>query len=505
MPELIPNIKDAAIAIVPELMLLGSVCLMLLLGPFLVDDEGKAEDGVSRRWTILSLLTMAVAGWVFYKLSGRQLAPGPFAADGLAFFVRAITFTLGPVLVVLLTRQIDDGSSAEAHACLLTMLVGTNFVAMSTDLIGLFLALELVSIPTYVYLYLPRRDALMQEAALKYFLLSVFSSAIVLFGMSWLFGATGTTNLAEISARITADGIAADAGAESAGGLRMAQAALAILIAGLSFRLAAVPFHFYAPDVFQGVNSASAAMLSLLPKAAGFAALVRVLPGGAAWLVEQAANAPLQNLLAVLAIVTMTIGNLLALRQKNLHRLLAYSSVAHSGYMLVGLASGQASATAGGVTALWFYLATYGLVTVGVFALLAAASAERPVQTDSDLTGLSQMHPAIAVLLAVSLFSLTGLPPTAGFWGKLNLFTASWSSASPWGMWLASAIALNAAISAWYYLRLIAAMYREPEGPAGSTKLAIAPAVAGAACAIASVLLFAAPQQLLDLAAKISG
>ena len=138
-----------------------------------------------------------------------------------------------------------------------------------------------------------------------------------------------------------------------------------------------MPFHFYAPDVFQGVNSASAAMLSLVPKAAGFAALVRVLPGAAAG-VEQASPAAVQNLLAVLAVATMTIGNLLAVRQHNLHRLLAYSSIAHSGYMLVGLAMASTASTVGGVTALWFYLATYGLVTVGVFALLAAASAERP-------------------------------------------------------------------------------------------------------------------------------
>lgn len=500
MPQLIFNIKDAAITVVPEALLLGSVCLMLLLGPFLVDDTGKADEGVSRRWTILSLLTMAIAGWVFIKTAGRPPVPGPFVADGLAFFVRCLTLGLGPVLVILLTRQIDDGSSAEAHACLLAMLAGTNFVAMSTDLVSLFLALELVSIPTYVYLYLPRRDALMQEAALKYFLLSVFSSAFVLFGMSWLFGATGTTDLTEISARIIAP-----VGGETAASSQMVEAALAILIAGLSFRLAAVPFHFYAPDVFQGVNSASAAMLSIVPKVAGFAALVRVLPGGAHWLVEQASSAPVQNLLAILAVVTMTIGNLLALRQHNLHRLLAYSSIAHSGYMLVGLSIGQGSAAVGGVTALWFYLATYGLVTVGVFALLAAASAERPVLVDADLTGLSQTHPAIAVLLAISLFSLTGLPPTAGFWGKLNLFAASWSSSSPWGVWLASAIALNAAIAAWYYLRLIAAMYREPAVPQGPTRLAIAPAAAGAACAAGALLLFASPQQLLDLAARIAG
>jgi NADH-quinone oxidoreductase subunit N len=509
------------LTIVPELLLVASVCLMLLLGPFLVDDEGKAEPGVSLRWTILSLITLAIAGWVFWQTRDRAATAGFFAADGLAMIVRTLTFSLGPVLVLILTRQIDDGGSAEAHACLLTLLAGTNFVALSTNLVGLFLALELVSIPTYVYLYLPRRDAQMQEAALKYFLLSVFSSAFVVFGMSWLFGATGTTNLREIAAQATAAvagapaegatsaadyALAVDAAAEpAAAGVaspRMVEAALAILIAGLSFRLAAVPFHFYAPDVFQGANSAGAAMLSIIPKIAGFAALLKVMPGGADWLAGQ-------NLLAAIAIATMTLGNLLAVRQHNLHRLLAYSSIAHSGYMLVGLTMGPTDLTIGGVTAMWFYLATYGLVTVGIFALLAAAGAERPLTTDADLAGLSQTHPAIAVLLAASLFSLTGLPPTAGFWGKLNLFQASWSAgtnwgsgwfASPRGAWLAGAIAANAAIAAWYYLRLIAAMYREPAVPQPKSRLAWAPAAAGSVCAIASILLFAAPQGLLDLA-----
>jgi NADH-quinone oxidoreductase subunit N len=545
MPDFLPHINSAILTVVPEALLLATVCLMLLLGPFLVDEEGHADSGVGLRWTILSLITLAIGGWIFVQMGGREATPGGyFETDGLTYFVRALTFFLGPVLVIILTRQIDDGSSAEAHACLLALLAGVNFVAMATDLVGLFLALELVSIPTYIYLYLPRRDAQMQEAALKYFLLSVFSSAFVLFGMSWLFGATGTTQLAEISAQVSAtvaaiaqpEAPATDAGADdadaddAAAGIaadsvpaaahpKMTLAALAILVAGLSFRLAAVPFHFYAPDVFQGSNAASASMLSLVPKVAGFAALVRILPEGSRWLVgsladgasetwsaglHRLADAPVQNLFAVIAILTMTLGNLMALRQHNLYRLLAYSSIAHSGYMLVGFAIGQGGATVGGVTALWFYLATYGLVTLGLFALLASASAERPLTTDADLAGLSQTHPAIAVLLAVSLFSLTGLPPTAGFWGKLNLFQASWASSSPWGMWMAGAIAVNAAIAAWYYLRLIAAMYREPATPQPATRLAWAPAAAGAVCAFATLLLFISPQHLMDLAAKVT-
>lgn len=488
------TIQRAALLIAPELVLLGSVCLMLLLGPFLVDDAGRAAPGLSRRWSVLALGAIGVALWMLFRLEPGAPSAGPFMNDGLSFYVRALVLALSPLLVILLSRQIDDGHSAEAHACLLAIVAGTNLAALASNLVVLFLALELVSIPTYVLLYLPRRDLAMQEAALKYFLLSVFSSALALMGMAWIFGATGTVDFADMAAALSGDAASADRNLFYAGA--------AILLAGLSFRITAVPFHFYAPDVFQGVNSSSAAMLSVIPKAAGFAAIIRVLTS-ALGTGDSLAASPLPALLAALAIVTMTLGNLLALRQHHLHRLLAYSSVAHSGYMLVGLAVGQSGAAVGGIPALWFYMATYGVVTIGVFALLAAARSDRPVATDADLTGLSQSHPSIATLLAICLFSLIGLPPTAGFLGKLNLFYASWAADSPWGRPLAIAIAANAAIAAWYYLRLIALMYRESPSEVKSGRIAIAPTVAGAVAAVATIAIFGMPQRLWDLAQLI--
>jgi NADH-quinone oxidoreductase subunit N len=210
-------------------------------------------------------------------------------------------------------------------------------------------------------------------------------------------------------------------------------------------------------------------------------------------------------LLAALAVATMVVGNLLALRQQNLYRLLAYSSVAHAGYMLVGLAIGPSSTNADGVSALLFYLAAYGLMTVGVFALFAGVSShESPVRTVSDLAGLSRVHPAIALALAICLFSLTGLPPTGGFMGKWNLFLASWSEGSELGRILAISLALNAAISAWYYLRLIAVMFLEAPPEGQPKKLCLAPAIAGAVCSIATILLFAAPQTVWDAAAQFT-
>jgi NADH-quinone oxidoreductase subunit N len=292
------------------------------------------------------------------------------------------------------------------------------------------------------------------------------------------------------------------------------------MLAGLCFRITAVPFHFYAPDVFQGTTAANAAMLSYIPKIVGFMALIRLIPlteaveSSQEWVPEHSAKL----LLAMLALATMFVGNLMALRQKHIYRLMAYSSIAHAGYMLIGLVVGDILPV-GGRDALLFYLATYGLMTIGVFALLSAVGNKRqdggrrdpgasrlstvlplPCTRLDDLRGLSRSQPAVALLLAICLFSLTGLPPTAGFLGKLNLFLAAWSDESNIGRGLAIALAINAAISAWYYLRMVALMFLEPADPeAEQTRaLQMAPMLAGIACALVTIVIFVAPQWLWD-------
>jgi NADH-quinone oxidoreductase subunit N len=286
--------------------------------------------------------------------------------------------------------------------------------------------------------------------------------------------------------------------------------ALALLVAGLSFRITAVPFHFYAPDVFQGVAISNAAMLSFIPKVVGFVALLRLVPltgstgSPSLWLPDVSARA----LFAILAIATMFLGNLMALRQKNLQRLMAYSSIAHAGYMLVGLAAGNVGSI-GGTSAVLFYLATYGLMTIGVFALLrGAGSGQAQLVTRDDLRGLSRAHPTTALLLAVCLLSLTGLPPTAGFLGKLNLFLAAWAEGTSVGHALAMLLALNAAIAAWYYLRLIALMFLDAaDADATPRTTAIEPIswLAGAVCTIGTLALFVSPQWLWDAVVRATG
>lgn len=437
----------------------------------------------------------------------------PVFFDSLGNFIRLIAYLSGAVLLLLSWNQVPDRHAADHHACLLLVIAGTGLIACANDLVMLFVALEMVSIPTYIMLYLPRHDDASQEAALKYFLLSVFASAITLFGFSYLYGLTGTTNLpsmmrtlngahqahAEAAASAdeakkeaeTLENIAvtkeekerAEEKAEDARRQRnvashmevppLAQIALILVVAGLGARVTAVPFHFYAPDVFQGAPIIGATLLAFIPKIAGFVSILKllgfVLPPGIDPALGQIGTAVSRNtpmFLFFLAAFTMTVGNLLALLQDNLKRLLAYSSVAHAGYMLMALAAApylRAADGPDGVQALLYYLVAYGAMTIGAFAVLAYLdSPERPVETVDDLAGLARSHPLVALAMALFMFSLIGIPLTAGFTGKFLIFFGAMSvPGEQAGFYRTLALigAINAAIGGWYYLRIVAVMY----------------------------------------------
>jgi NADH-quinone oxidoreductase subunit N len=494
----IEQLHAALPLILPDVAVLATVCLIFFAAPFLVSERGEAPEGLRHRWGWLALVGLGVAGWLWWQSTPQPVTTGPFRLDDLTWLVRGLSLALGGVLVLLTWNQADDARAAETQASLLAIVAGVNLVAAANDLVGLFVALELISIPTYLFLLIPRRDAPAQEATIKYFLLSAFSSALVLFGMSYLYGATGTTNLEAIYAALR------EGQTQPMPGL-LAIASI-MLIGGLGFRLTAVPFHFYAPDVFQGAPTSAAALLAVVPKLAGFVALYRVLALslGMPYVGWSLAGVSVP-LLWWLAVLTMFVGNLLALLQTDIRRLLAYSSVSHAGYMLVGFVVGaNPISSPNGIEALFFYLAVYGVMTLGAFAVLAARqSGGKRVETIDDLAGLSRTQPGIALALAVFLFSLTGLPPTAGFLGKLNLFLAAWSQHTDAGRWLAIWLAVNAAIGAWYYLKVVGAMYlRDPltttaEPPQPPALIAVA------ACAIATLGLFVAPGWLWDLVQRV--
>jgi NADH-quinone oxidoreductase subunit N len=504
--QAVKSIVDAFGYMLPEVVLVATACVLFLLAPFFQSDESSSRGGARHRFGALSLLALAFAAWLW--LDGPPLEPpggiwsGPFRGDQLAWFIRALTLSVGAVLVLISWNQFAPGEVGESQACLLLILAGVNLTAAANDLVGLFLALELVSIPTYVLLYLVRSSSAGQEAVVKYFLLSVFSSTLLLYGFSFLYGAAGTTNLEAIRVGLV--------NAAAAPPMILAVALMAV-IAGVGFRVTAVPFHFYAPDVFQGTHAAAAGMLSVVPKLAGFVVLLRLIAIVPAAVIAVPHGMALSQVLTPalwwLAVITMSFGNVVALWQTNVRRLLAYSSIAHGGYMLVGLTIAQSHrGLAGGMESLLFYLAVYAAMTVGAFAVLISVSGrERQVETLDDLAGLGRLRPGLALLMAIFLFSLTGLPPTAGFFGKFNLLVAAWSAGTFDLQVLAVIMAVNAAIGAAYYLRIVGAMYLRPAPAAPQAASSEFPAFLGSLlCAGVTLALFLAPQWLWDLVAQVN-
>jgi len=501
-----------------------SLFTFLLAGPeitlviaALVVYLGGAFWGLRQGWLVALLGIGAAACLPGLGLDrGALVTSGPLSFDDFALFIRGLVLAAGAGLALVqsgdqLRSAVTHRSSARAGGTceeagtFLLLLAGLSLVASANDLVLMFAGLELVSIPTYVLLALKRTDSRGQEASLKYFFLSLVASALFLYGLACLYGIGGSTSLADIGLRLRAG--------DSQIAEILLPVAVGMVIGGITFRLAAVPMHFYAPDVYEGTGPANAALLSTLPKVAGIVVLLRLLAlgtGGTAGMIalNQGVVGPAATswltvfwqLAAVLAALTMTVGNVMALMQTNLRRMLACSSIAHAGYLLVGVAAAAAADSTigrrpfpgpdtswtgalGGASATLFYLATYITATIGVFGGLAylghrwpewsAGSAPRPpreeISTVDDLNGLSGTNPVAAFSLAAFLLSLAGIPPLPGFWGKLSLAMAAlevdWTARATPGsrrvafLALAVILVLNAAIAAAYYLRLVAAMY----------------------------------------------
>jgi NADH-quinone oxidoreductase subunit N len=488
--------------LMPEMVLVVCACILFAGGLYCADR--KLWGGVALGGLVLAFLTLLL-GPKTQDLANNAVFGVPFLFDSLSTLTRVLALASGVVFLLLCWDESPQRQVADHHACLLLISAGVSLVGSANDLVALFLALELISIPTYVLLYLPKFDDASQEASLKYFLLSIFSSGLLLFGFSYYFGLTGTTNIAgslQVFYGATSDESKSIAG--------LAQIAMLMIAAGLSFRIAAVPFHFYAPDVFQGASTSGAALLSYIPKIAGFVAILRVfgfvVPAGVDMnhgAAGMALSEQVPTLFWFLAALTMTVGNILAILQDNLKRLLAYSSIAHAGYMLVGVASSPylsgADAPTSGVAAVLFYLVAYGAMTFGFFAvILLLHRPERPVETVDDLAGLAKTQPIVALLVTVLMLSFIGFPFTAGFTGKFFVFFGALSVQTPSGAnWLYPLLALlgvlNAAVGAWYYLRIITVMYLRSAVKPIETPLFGPSWLAFAGCVLATIVLAIPP------------
>lgn len=458
---------------------------------------------------VLALVALALAGSPF---SAQPVASGPIISDPMSLGLRWLAVITGAMFTLALTQLADKDLASEIMGMLMLVVVGVMLAAGANELVLLFLGLEMISIPTYVLLFLGKRDRTSGEATMKYFYLSLLASALLLYGFCFLYGLSGTTVIAGsrdipgireklVSAAMDNSPLAA-----------LGPLALVLIVAGLGFKLAAAPFQFYAPDVYQGTTNINAGLLAVAPKIAGTAGLIRLLVVAMPLVADYA-----WQLALVLAVLTMTVGNVCALWQKDVRRLMAYSSIAHGGYLLIGLAVGTGSlaigsSLPGGAASMLFYVFVYAVASMGTFAALAyLGSSDRELSSIGDLAGLSKTQPLAAATIAVFMFSLAGIPPLVGFWGKLALFSgaiqlAAANNESPlagWFIGLAIVGALNAAIAAAYYLRIVAAMYFtspaaipvRAEGGKGAL-------TAAAICAALVIIGGMFPGQLVGLALK---
>jgi NADH-quinone oxidoreductase subunit N len=416
--------------------------LMLLL-------EFRPSRPGSSRGAVVALLTLvASAGSVFrVRDARRSLFEGMFLHDGFTVFFTLLFCGVASVAVLqswdyVRRTRINHG---EYYALLLAATLGMILMAASNDLITIFLGLELMSLALYILVGFRRGRLDSSEAALKYFLLGAFASGFLLYGIALLYGATGTTNLGRM-ALFLGDSPMLGNPLLLTGGL--------LVLAGFGFKVAAVPFHMWTPDAYEGAPTTVTGFMSAGAKAAGFAALLRLamvaLPG---------LQADWRPLLTWIAILTMTVGNITALLQTNVKRMLAYSSIAHAGYLLVAVVTGG---QAGGAAAL-FYLAVYSLMNLGAFGVLALLGREQEERVMvSDLAGLGQRHPGLAAAMTVFMLSLGGIPPTAGFMGKVYVFGVAVDAGL---VPLVIVGVLNSVVSIYYYLRITVVMYmRDPQG-----------------------------------------
>lgn len=483
--------ETSLMPIAPELTVLVAACVALFLG---VTRASRLAASTAFIGLLVAIGLTEYLGKPAEAQAAEAVLPGLLLTP-LIFYIRMITLIIGALIVLVNWHQPAADERGEYFGLILFSLLGVLLTAAANDLLLLFFAIELVSVPTYVLVGLSRPMHKAAEASVKYFFLGALAAAVLAYGLTFLYGATGTTTLyalEEVTVRSTL--AAADSPYVLIGML--------LVVAGLGFKIAAVPFHVYAPDVYEGAAAPITGMLGFVPKLAGFVALVKLLaaldwnlPTAVLWL------------LWALAAVTMTTGNVLALLQTNAKRMLAYSSIAHTGYMLIALLVGPVAGEGpmrDGVAALLFYIGVYGTMNLGAFALIAAFRVQdREPENLADLGGLWRRSPWAAVGLAVCVFSLMGFPPTAGFVGKLYIFSSAFSLGEGHvfrGPLIALAVigVLNSAVAAAYYLRIVGAVYfgaeAEQPKPFGGAAVRIALAV----CAIAMIGNFIYPTHLSD-------
>ncbi|MCH9046261.1 MAG: NADH-quinone oxidoreductase subunit N [SAR324 cluster bacterium] len=430
------------LTILPETIVFVMGMVVILFDLF-----GRGHN--TRNLAYLTLLTLLATGYADYTLLGQGFEGfhGTIVADDFSIAFELIFLVVTALIVLISIRYLEDQALGfgEYYALLLFATGGMMLMASGRDLLLIFIGLEILSISSYILCGMIQQDPKSNESALKYFLLGAFSTGFFLYGIVMLYGATGSIHLGEIRDALSREGVASNP---------YIWFGLGFLIVGFGFKVALVPFHMWTPDVYEGAPTAVTAFLSTGPKAAGFAALVRVLIDGLGPL-----QAEWSQVLWVLAAITMTLGNVVAIQQDNIKRMLAYSSIAHAGYILVALVVGGTD----GLGAVLFYTMAYTFMNTGAFAILILASSKgRERVTFADYAGYGYVEPVLALAMFVFMLSLAGIPLTAGFAGKFQIFKSAMDQGY---IWLTVIGVLNSVVSIYYYLRMVVVMYmQQPNG-----------------------------------------
>lgn len=447
-------VEQGATLLMPEIIIVLFACFALVFELMLTEQQ-------RRRTAYLSLAGLGAASVSLYQMYTNVKAAGGsisgfydmYVVDNFALVFKAIFLLVAIFTIALSVKFLDveREQRGEYYSLVLFATSGMMFMASGADLLSIFISFELMAVTTYVLVAYFKTDRRSNEAAMKYFLLGIFSSGIFLYGMSLIYGLTGETNLARIA---TALGALPE---QQTTGF-VATAGMIFMAAALFFKVAAVPFHMWCPDAYEGAPSSVTAFMSVGPKAAAFAIFARIFVDGLPSLRgEMTADTPgWVGILVVVSALTMTWGNLAALTQSSAKRLMAYSSISHAGYLLLGLIAGNKT----GYTGLVIYLFVYVFMNLGAWGVIVAQRrADIPGELVDNFNGLIHRHPGLAVMMTIFLLSLTGIPPTAGFIGKYFLFAGLIETGDKWLIALAVLAVINTAISLYYYARFIKAMF----------------------------------------------
>jgi NADH-quinone oxidoreductase subunit N len=443
----------------PELVLAGGLCLVLMLDLF-IDERKKWMLTAVSSFTLLAAM-VPVLMLALSETEVRTMFDGRYVVDNFSLVMKAVFLIAGYVVVLLSSSHIEQGEywRGEFWFLLLTSLLGMLMMASSRDLVSIFVALEFLSIPAYMLAAWRKRDPKSNEAGVKYFLLGVFASAVMLYGMSLMYGVANSTLLTEIGAKITATGEFSAVHA----------LAVVFVVVGFAFKVSAVPFHTWAPDTYEGAPTPVTAFLSVASKAAGFVALVVLL-----YTAFPLAQDIWQPFIWILSALTMTVGNVLALKQNNIVRMIAYSSISQGGFVLMPLAvAGLAGSGTTALRSVVLYMIVYAATNLGVFAIILAVSNKTRSGEISSYGGLFSYAPTLGVLMTLFLASLAGIPPLGGWIAKFVAFQSLIQSQSTWGYALAVVGAVNSVVAFGYYGNVMREIWMRPVPDSDTTLISV--------------------------------